>query len=171
VKFDVIYDFDLTREGRVGHYKPPHVQRWLLTETDECYEFDYLVDECGDKRYRGGKHRKYVAELTEKQFVEFIQGTGLYYEDIPTMGMIGGATGIGWQPAISFRGDSDGELIWQSAYVCPIPENGDAEMLGLLPLDDSNQETLVPLTEEDKARRSQHNWEKVVDYAVDILSY
>lgn len=133
MRFFVIYDFDITREQSVERYKPPHARRlWDLTETDECYEFDYLADEGSGEdyeRFRNGKHRKYVAELSREEFEEFLHSTGLWADDTPTMGSL---TGFGWMPAISFRGENyhyDHHLVWQSAYVTPLPEVSNPEKL------------------------------------------
>lgn len=59
--------------------------------------------------------------LTREQFDEFIDRCGLIAESTETMGSIGApGFGIGWSPAISFRGDDPDAI--QNAYVTPLPE-------------------------------------------------
>ena len=112
--FSVIYEFDTPREVSVRHYLPPRRRLWQQTEGDEQYEYEYL-----EGRWEKGKHRKLCAILTKEQFAEFVDRTNLYPEDCETMGSIGApGFGIGWAPAISFRGEDEDAI--QSAYVTPL---------------------------------------------------
>lgn len=115
--FSVIYSFDVPRDVSVGQYNPPKSQRklWQMTEGDEQYEYGYL-EGCWTK----GKHRKHCALLTREQFDEFVSHTGLFAEDVQTMGSIGApGLGFGCAPAISFRNDDPDAI--QNAYVTPLP--------------------------------------------------
>ena len=113
--FSVIYDFDCPRKISVQPYLPPRRRLWHQTEGDEQYEYSYL-----EGRWEKGKHRKFCAVLTKEQFVEFIDHTGLFAEETETMGSVGApGFGVGWAPAISFRGEDEDAI--QSAYVTPLP--------------------------------------------------
>jgi hypothetical protein len=119
MRFYVIYSFDLTKNVSVKEYQPPFLKKWDLTEGDEQYEFSYLGDS-----FKKGKHRKYVGELNKEEFTEFVNKTGLTYEDVETMGSI---TDRGWLPAFSFHGDSmhyqsNVGVIQTTAYVTPFPQ-------------------------------------------------
>ena len=116
MRFYVIYSFDILRELSVQSLKPPFIKRWTLTEQDDQYDYDYL-----GKEYENGKHRKYVAELSKKQFKQFIEEQSLYCDEVETMGSL---TEFGLLPAISYRSDDDDHyIINQSAYVTPLPEH------------------------------------------------
>jgi hypothetical protein len=86
---------------------------WQKTEGDEEYGYGYLEGE-----WEKGKHRKYTAFLTRKQFERFVGHLCLRAEDVETGGSL---TGMGLQPAISFNGDDYSALL--NAYVTPVPEN------------------------------------------------
>ena len=68
-----------------------------------------------------------VAILTRDQFDEFLDHTGLFAENVQTMGSIGvPGCGFGWAPAFSFRTDEPDAI--QNAYVTPLasgPEMGE----------------------------------------------
>lgn len=156
MQFSVIYSFDVRREQSVEPYNPPKNQRWRLwqlTEGDEQYEFGYLGGS-----YEKGKHRKWCAWLTRKQFDEFVSHVGVYPENVETMGSLGApGCGYGISPAISFNGEPDayGEPIEQNAYVTPIPdveprwERFERPML--------DEKTIL----EHKARRADQVWERI----------
>ncbi|MGC9384198.1 MAG: hypothetical protein ACP5D6_06335, partial [Kosmotogaceae bacterium] len=74
-----------------------------------------------------GKHRKWVACLSDKVFRRFLDNTLYPYYVENTIGMLGGMTpegmDIGLMPAWSLRPDYiDPDVILQDAYVCPINE-------------------------------------------------
>ncbi len=115
--FSVIYSVDVPRDVSICRRSPPaHQLRrlWQLTEQGSD-DYGYLGD-----YWKKGKHRKWCAILTRKQFDEFVQHCGLAAENIKTMGSLGApGFGYGLAPAISFRGDEPDAI--QSAYVTPIP--------------------------------------------------
>ncbi len=125
----VIYSFDLTADASSATIEMmrPKVGEWVETEGDDQYEFDYLADECGDENYRDGRHRKYVAELTETELAAFVDDVFGYSLDEarersePTMGSI---TEFGHLPAYSLNAEPMDwnvggvtEVIWCNAYV------------------------------------------------------
>ena len=114
--FSVIYSFDVPQGISIKPYTPPQRSLWSKTEGDEQYEYSYL-----EGRWEKGKHRKWAALLTRKQFDAFVEKLGLVAEDVQTMGSLG-APGFdfGWSPAISFNGDDEDAIL--NAYVTPIPE-------------------------------------------------
>ncbi len=115
MKFSVIYSVDVPRNESITPYLPRQRRLFTLTERDAQYDYSYLK---GD--WAKGKHRKLCAVLTKYQFEQFLQDTGLYPEDVETMGSIG-APGCGyWSPAISFNFDSNSAI--QNAYVTPLPD-------------------------------------------------
>ena len=117
MQFSVIYSVDVPQGVSVRDYAPPQVYRlWNLTEGDEQYEYEHL-----EGRWRRGRHRKWTALLTRKQFDAFVGKLGLYAESTETMGSLGApGFGFGWSPAISFNGDHEDAIT--NAYVTPIPE-------------------------------------------------
>lgn len=108
--YSVIYSFDCPADSSVSRYKP-RSPKFELTENDRCYEGPW----------KKGKHRKYVALLTAKEFQAFIDDTCLVAQDVETMGSIG-APGFGMAcvPAISFSYDRAD--VYADAYVTPIPK-------------------------------------------------
>src|SRR6266702_4367607 len=118
MKFYVIYEFDVTRDVPVIEHKPYNTKLWDLTENDGSYEYDYL-----GPTFKNGKHRKYVALLDKKDFLRFIEFSGLRFEDIETMGSL---TEMGWLPAFAFHSDeimhyqAKSGLINKMAYVTPM---------------------------------------------------
>jgi len=115
--FSVIYEFDCPMTHTVGCYTPSQRHLFDLTERADGEPSDWCAELFGGKC----KHRKYCALLTRKQFDRFLFDTGLFPEDVETMGSLGApGCGYGIAPAVSFRND-DPEAI-QSAYVTPIPE-------------------------------------------------
>lgn len=115
--FSVIYSVDVPQGVSIKPYTPLQVGRlWTRTEGDEQFEYSYL-----EGRWERGKHRKWTALLTRKQFDAFVEKLGLVAEDVQTMGSLGApGFGFGWSPAISFRNDEEDAIV--SAYVSPIPE-------------------------------------------------
>ncbi len=152
MQFSIIYSVDCPRSVSIRRFAPPHARRlWDLTEGDEQYEYDYLGSE-----YSHGKHRKWCGLLTQEQFDDFISHTGLFAEDVQTMGSIGApGFGWGWSPAISFRSD-DPEAIQQSAYVTPVGSK--AEIVEFL----RQHEVAVPaiLLDDDDQK---YLWDDAVD--------
>ncbi len=117
MQFSVIYSVDVPQGVSIKDYAPPQVGRlWNLTEGDEQFEYSYL-----EERWKKGKHRKWVALLTRKQFDAFVSKLGLYAERTETMGSLGApGFGFGWSPAISFNADHENAIV--SAYVTPLPQ-------------------------------------------------
>lgn len=118
--FSVIYSVDVPDGVSIKDYAPPQVSRlWSLTESGES-EYAYL-----EGQWEKGKHRKWVAMLTRRQFDAFVDKLGLYAESTETMGSLGApGFGFGWSPAISFSGDYEDAIV--NAYVTPIPETSKA---------------------------------------------
>ncbi len=85
----------------------PREGTWLLTEEEECDEGEFP---------EGYGHRKWTAELNREDFDAFLDQSGLYAEDIETMGSL--TIEHGWLPAISFND----EEAYANAYVTPFPE-------------------------------------------------
>jgi hypothetical protein len=71
--------------------------------------------------WRNGKHRKWVGELSKKQFERFLSDTGLYAEDVKTAGSL---TEKGLLPAVSFVSDECEAIL--SAYATPLPATEEA---------------------------------------------
>jgi hypothetical protein len=115
--FSVIFSVDVPSGISIKAYTPPQVGRlWTRTEGDEQYEYGYL-----EGRWEKGKHRKWAALLTRRQFDAFVSKLGLVAEHVQTMGSLGApGFGFGWAPAISFNGDDQDAIL--NAYVTPIPE-------------------------------------------------
>jgi len=114
--FSVIYTADCPRDTSIRQFNPPKSQKhlWQLTEGDRHYEYGYL-----EGRWTKGKHRKWCAILNREQFKKFLDHTGLFAEDVATMGSIGApGCGLGWAPAFSFSND-DPDCI-ANAYVTPL---------------------------------------------------
>ena len=114
MQYSVIYSVDIPRGVNMRPFVPPHCrQLWDETEDDNNYEYGYL-----EGRWEKGHHRKWVAILDQDQFEEFLFHTGLFPENVETMGSLGApGFGLGWSPAISFRNDDDDAI--RSAYVTP----------------------------------------------------
>jgi hypothetical protein len=115
--FSVIYSVDVPQDEDILSFAPPNIEDlWQETENDSQYEYSYL-----EGRWEEGHHRKWCGLLNREQFDEFIGHCGLVAESTETMGSIGApGFGLGWAPAISFRGDDSDSI--QSAYVTPLPE-------------------------------------------------
>lgn len=115
MKFSVIYSVDVPHNESIVPYLPRQRRLFTLTEGDNQFDYGYLE---GD--WAKGKHRKLCAVLTKHQFEQFLQDTGLYPEDVETMGSIGALSCGYWAPAISFNSDSNTAI--QNAYVTPLPD-------------------------------------------------
>jgi hypothetical protein len=116
MQFSVIYSADCPSGHDIMAFAPPNVADWEQTEGDDQYDYGYLEGE-----WENGHHRKWCAMLNRERFEEFVDHCGLVAESTETMGSLGApGFGIGWAPAISFRGDAPNCI--QSAYVTPIPE-------------------------------------------------
>ena len=114
--FSVIFSVDVPQGVSIKSYTPPRRSLWTRTEGDEQYEYGYL-----EGRWEKGKHRKWAALLTRRQFDAFVDKLGLVAEDVQTMGSLGApGFGYGWAPAISFNGDDQDAIL--NAYVTPLPE-------------------------------------------------
>jgi hypothetical protein len=112
----VIYSVDVPQGVSLKSYTPPNCSLWTRTEGDDQYEYGYL-----EGRWEKGKHRKWTALLTRKQFDAFVSKLGMVAEDVQTMGSLGApGFGFGWAPAISFNGDDENGFL--NAYVTPVPE-------------------------------------------------
>lgn len=110
--YSIIYSVDVPRGVNMRPYVPPDCRK-LWEETEGDRNRDYLGDE-----WERGHHRKWVAILDQQQFEEFVVHCELIGESTETMGSIGApGYGLGWAPAISFRGDAPDAI--QSAYVTP----------------------------------------------------
>lgn len=165
MQFSVIYSFDVTRDRSVEPYNPPKRQRrklWDLTEGDEQYDYDDLGE-----RYEKGKHRKWCALLTRKEFDEFIAHTYLIPEACETMGSLGApGCGFGLSPAISFNGERDayGEPVYQNAYVTPIPD--------VVPRWERFERPLLDekTIEGHKARREAQVWDRIKRAILSVYS-
>ncbi|MFA4971503.1 MAG: hypothetical protein WC683_02740 [bacterium] len=115
MKFSVIYSFDIARGASVSEYRPPCIRQWQCTEGDESADYSEV--------FPHGKHRKYCAILTRKQFDKFVEQCGLDADTCETMGSLGApGCGFGLAPAISFNGRPEDNWAIVNAYVTPIPE-------------------------------------------------
>jgi hypothetical protein len=112
--YSIIYSVDIPSGVNMRPFVLPKCKLlWQETEDDSQYEYGYL-----EGRWTKGHHRKWCAILDEEQFAEFVNDTGLFAEDVQTMGSLGApGHGYGVVPAISFRSEDDDAI--QSAYVTP----------------------------------------------------
>lgn len=118
----VIYTVDCPRKESISQFRPKGCQ-WQLTEDDSQYDYGYLGGE-----WTKGKHRKWVAQLTEEQFDQWLTQLDMEPEQTQTMGSI---TELGWLPAVSFRsGLEENHQVIMSAYVSLLATR--AELLKLL---------------------------------------
>jgi hypothetical protein len=116
MRFSVIFSVDVPGDRSIRPFVPKG-RAWQRTEGDEQYEYGYL-EGCWEK----GKHRKFCALLTRKQFDRFVSQMSLYASSTETMGSLGApGCGFGMAPAISFdTGDWDDAIL--NAYVTPMPD-------------------------------------------------
>jgi hypothetical protein len=119
--FSIIYEFDVPYTESVKPYQPSQLSLLFVPqETDAYYKYSHLGG-----IWKKGKHRKYAALLNRKQFEQFLNDTGLYYETDQTMRMMGvfvpdNQVDYGIMPAIAFRADHD--YCIASCYVYPLPQ-------------------------------------------------
>jgi hypothetical protein len=139
MQFSIIYSIDCPRDVTIAQFNPPQNQkrRWQLTEDDGQYEYGYL-----EGRWNKGQHRKWCGILNRDQFDEFIGHTGLFAEDVQTLGSIGApGCGFGLVPAFSFRSDEPDAI--QNAYVTPLASGSEiAEFLAAV---NDEYETDLPI--------------------------
>jgi hypothetical protein len=106
----VILSVDLTNEAsdkEADDFKPKYGE-WELTEHNEQYEYDYLAEEFEDSVYKDGKHRKWVALLSRKDFEAWLNdelGYTLQEAREYSEQTMGSLTGFGMLPAYSLRQD------------------------------------------------------------------
>lgn len=112
MQYCVIFQVDTFGDNSIAQFRP-RVGKWDMTERDDT-ENDY-----GER----GKHRKFCAMLTRREFDKFVNDAGLYPEDVETLGRLGAPGIVGLAPAISFRNEVYDEF-WHimNAYVTPIPD-------------------------------------------------
>jgi hypothetical protein len=139
MQLSIIYSIDTPREVRIAQFNPPPNQKrlWQLTEDDGQYEYS-----CLEGRWSKGKHRKWCGILNREQFDEFLDHTGLFAEDVRTMGSLGApGCGYGLVPAFSFRNDDPDSI--QSAYVTPLASG--SEMADFLATVNEEYDTDLPI--------------------------
>jgi len=119
-EWSIIYSVDTTTDHDPDHWpliRPTESPKWQQTEDDDCYDLDRLG---GD--WEGGHHAKWCAYLNQEEFDKFIDTTGLYADDVETMGSLGAPNmGLGVVPAISFTDEGVGDTYFAYAYVTPVP--------------------------------------------------
>ena len=116
MQFSIIYEYECGMDTSIKEYAPSQPHLFTMTEESNGGPSEWCSELWGGK----SKQRKVCGVLTRTQFERFLDDTGLFAEDVETLGSLG-APGFefGLAPAISFRGD-DPEAI-QSAYVTPFP--------------------------------------------------
>ena len=115
MRFSVIFSVDVPGGTSIRPYIPKG-RAWHRTEGDNQYDYDYLGG-----RWSKGKHRKFGALLTRKQFDRFVSQMSLCAENVETMGSLGApGCGFGLAPAISFDGTCEDAIL--NAYVTPMPD-------------------------------------------------
>lgn len=128
MKFGIILEANVLRDGWPSFLEPPQCGEWDQTEGDESWDYNYLAEESepddpASSPWYNGHHRKWCALLDKDEFLAFIDEWCLSFE-ADTMGALGGPTPdgytLGWMPALAF-GLSDTDC-WVSAYVTPYPE-------------------------------------------------
>jgi hypothetical protein len=118
MKYSVIYEVDVPSTRSIVPLFPRNRSPWEQTEDDGQYDESYRGGE-----WEKGKHRKLCGILTQRQFDSFVEKFELTAENVETMGSLGAlGFGVGWAPAIAFNSCLGSGI---SAYVTPIPEDGD----------------------------------------------
>lgn len=102
MKWSIIYSCDILQGVDLIAPPPSQSHLWDCTERSGGHDgaqLDWGVD---GYRWRRGRHRKYCAFLeSRQQFEDFLDHTGLYPEDVETMGSLGApGFGYGHAPAI-----------------------------------------------------------------------
>jgi len=120
MRFYIILCIDIPRSEYIRAYSPSKsIRRKLrLTEGDEQFEYGHLGGE-----WEKGKHRKYVGELSRKDFESVVSDCGLMAESTTTGGAL---IEDGFMPTMSFFSEHPVALV--NAFVTPIPE---VEMKGM----------------------------------------
>jgi len=122
--FSVIYSADCSVDEKIGELAPPRCRAWHQTERGESeYEMFWGSEKLKDPWKASeakGKHRKWCAILTRKQFDHFIKHVQIY----PSQAMGGslGAPGFGFgcTPAIVFADEGRPNAV-VDAFVTPVP--------------------------------------------------
>jgi hypothetical protein len=117
MRFGIVYSLDVGADTNLREFAPSRKQMHLFRVTEDNSRESVASDILP-------KHRKYASKrlLTQQEFEDFVDHTGLFAEDTETMGILGAP----WSevafhcPAISFTNDDP--HAWQSAYVIPVPE-------------------------------------------------
>ena len=116
IQYYVIFQFNTYRkEESVQEYYPRDSLRKKMQITEDQPEF--ISDEV-----RIWKHRKLCGVLNFRELENFLWDTGLFYEEVETLGSL---TELGWLPAFAF---SD-EEVDSKAYVSPLIRKSDVESL------------------------------------------
>ena len=111
IDFYVIFAFNTYRkEESVNEYYPRANIRRKMQITEDQPEF--ISDEV-----KIWKHRKLCGVLNFEEIENFMWDTGLFYEDVETMGSI---TEIGWLPSFSFNDEERDCIAYVSPLVCEI---------------------------------------------------
>lgn len=122
MRFGVIYEIDCQRRDSIEPWLPPNPRLFKLTEKDD------QADCAGwGPGWKNAKHRKFVGEISRKQFDELVDKLNLRADSTPTMGSLGvpwTASGFGVAPAIAFNEDTYEKTAYIQAYVTPLPEVG-----------------------------------------------
>lgn len=118
--YSVIYSVDVPADESIVPYAPPNRFRfWKQTEGNEEYAYGYL-----EGVWSKGKHRKWCATLTQRQFDAFVRKLDLRAEDVETMGSLGApGFGVSLAPAISFDVPCEYTNVIGNAYVTPCPKD------------------------------------------------
>ncbi len=155
--FSVIYSCDFPPPPfPYENIYPPHWRKrsiWTITESGPS---DYATEYSFDTAFKGWRHRKFCAELTLPQLIDFLWHSR-FSSTCQTMGSLGApGHGMGWAPAVSFN-CSDADCDYQ-AYVTPNPPP---------PPPPSPTPPLPPLTEEDL--QPQYSWDNIEEILLGCL--
>lgn len=120
MRFAIIYSVTTSVNSYPTNFAPPSEQEWHETEGDSDYEVPdaYAEDAQNEDVYgwKNGRHRKWTANLSEDEFLDFIELCDLTMLD--GEGSAIGAIGLGESRACVFEGRDD-ETVIQEAYVTP----------------------------------------------------
>lgn len=153
MQFGIIYTVEVANGTRLKPFVPKG-NKWRCTERDDTtselghYDESDVPEGVTDAEKFGfwcfGRHRKYCACLTKKQFEAFIAHTGMTMSTVETGGSIGAPTPdgicIGNMPAVCFELRHDphegkGYRYDLNAYVTPYPEVKRGEKRGFVDRD------------------------------------